>query len=152
MNAASYKAKASRSAKRGFTLIELAVTIAVIAILAAFAVTSFGNSSEVRDAAMVQSAQAALQSVVSQGSARMDLPPDQLNSASVLNALRASFNTNGATNSSVQFTASGNNYVMTIPSAGRTATFSIGASGDVNLSGLNNFTTYQVQNGLITKI
>lgn len=152
MNAASHTKKASRGAKHGFTLMELAITIIVIALLSAFALVSFGNSAETRDAIMVQSAQAALQSVVSQGSARMDVPPSQLNSASVLNALRASFNTTGTGSSGVQFSASGSSFVMNIPSGGRAATFSIGASGDVNLSALSNFQTYQVQNGIISKI
>jgi prepilin-type N-terminal cleavage/methylation domain-containing protein len=160
MNAATYnrqivKPKTSGRAAPGFALVELVLTIAVIAILAAFTVTSFGDSSEVRDAALVQSAQAALQSIVAQGSARMAMTPATLRdsySGSVLNALKASFNTTGTTYTSVQFTPSGNDFIMTIPSSGRSATYSISTSGDVTLSGLSNFTTYEKLNGVIGKI
>jgi len=140
--------------KRGYTMIELIIIIFVISILAAFSFASFGNSQETRDATMVQSAQAALQSVVSQGAARMDVPPSQLNSTSVLNALKASFNTNDAgTDNPVQFSVVGtNSFQMTIPKGGRSATFTIGNSGDVTLSNLNNFTIYQVQNCVISRI
>jgi len=150
MNAATTSTRLKRAAKRGFTLIEMAVVIAIIAITAAFAYTSMQGTDEARDAAMVQSAQAALQSVVSQGSARTDLAPASLNQTDVLNALKASFSTQAA-NSAVKFSPTGGNYMMTITGKGRTATFGIGANGDVNLLSLSNFTDYTVQNGIIFK-
>lgn len=150
MNAAKNRKMFSRAAKRGFTLIELAMTMAVIAITAAFAMTTFQGSDEARDAAMVQSAQAALQSVVSQGSARTDTAPANLNPSNVMNALKATFNSNGP-NTSVQFSLSGSNYTMTMSGKNRAATFGIGNNGDVNLISLSNFTDYTVQNGVIFK-
>ena len=150
MKAEILNPKSVRAAKRGYTLIELAVIIVVIGILATFALTSLQGSDETRDAAMVQSAQAALQSVVSQGSARQDKAPSSLDPNAVLNALKADFNSNG-NNGAVQFSLSGNTFVMTIPGKSRSATFGIGTDGDVDLMSLSNFTDYTVQNGVIFK-
>jgi type II secretory pathway pseudopilin PulG len=152
MNAASSSNPLKRAVKRGYTVLELVMIILIVAVLAAYSWTSFQGTDEARDAAMVQSAQAALQSIVSQGSARSDLPPDQLQPGNVLNALNASFSTTG-NGSSVKFSLSGSDFLMSIPNNGRnrSARFHIGANGDVNLLNLSNFTDYTVQNGVIFK-
>jgi hypothetical protein len=129
----------------GFNLVELTMIIFTISLLAAFAVVSFGNTSEQRDATMVQSAQASLQSIVSQGSVRMDTRPDQLPTSAVLMAVQSAVGENGGNNSGVHFTNNGGNqYTMTIDSSGRAATFDISTSGDVRLIGLNSFPNYTV--------
>jgi prepilin-type N-terminal cleavage/methylation domain-containing protein len=133
-----------RSATKGFTLIELAMVIAVMAILSAFALVSFGNSGEKRDATMVQSAQASLQSIVSQGAVRMDTRPDQLPPNAVLMAVQAIVGQSGTGNSGVLFTNNGSQYTMTINGSSRSATFDISSTGDVRLIGLNNFPNYTV--------
>jgi prepilin-type N-terminal cleavage/methylation domain-containing protein len=128
----------------GYNLIELGMVIAVVSILAAFALISFGNTGEQRDAQMVMSAQASLQSIVSQGAVRMDLRPDQLPSAAVLMAVQSAVSQNGAANNGVSFTGNGNQFTMTISGSNRGATFEISNTGDVRLIGLNNFANYTV--------
>ncbi|HEY9687507.1 MAG TPA: prepilin-type N-terminal cleavage/methylation domain-containing protein [Coleofasciculaceae cyanobacterium] len=128
----------------GYNLIELAMVIAVVATLAAFALISFGNTGEQRDAQMVMSAQASLQSIVSQGAVRMDRRPDQLPAAAVLMAVQSAVSQNGAANNGVSFTGNGNQFTMTISSSNRAATFEISNTGDVRLIGLNNFANYTV--------
>lgn len=133
------------AAQRGFTLMELCMVIALIALVSAFAIISFGNTGERRDATMVQAAQANLQTIISQGAVRMDIRPDQLPSNMVLTAIQSSIGESGANNSGVRFTATGNNsYTMTITSSNRSATFDVSNTGDVRLIGLNNFTSYVV--------
>ncbi len=144
-----------RQARRGFNAVEVAIAVIIVAVLGAFTLATLSNSDEVQDAAMVQSAQASLQSVVTQGAARMDLTPMALRdtySGSILNELKASFRTKNTGNANVQFTPSGDSFLMNIPKAGRSATFKINNSGDVNLTSLSNFTSYKVFNGVISKI
>lgn len=140
--------KTTHASKSGYTLIELALVIMVVAVLAAFAVVSFGNSSETRDASMVQSAQASLQSIVSQGSVRMDVRPADLNSAAVLTAIKSTVGESSSTaNRGITFTAAGRVYTMTIASSKRKAVFEVDAqTGDVKLTGLTNFPNYKVDN------
>jgi prepilin-type N-terminal cleavage/methylation domain-containing protein len=128
----------------GYNLIELGMVIAVVSVLAAFALISFGNTGEQRDAQMVMSAQASLQSIVSQGAVRMDRRPDQLPSAAVLMAVQSAVSQNGAANNGVSFTGNGNQFTMTISGSNRGATFEISNTGDVRLIGLNNFANYTV--------
>lgn len=139
--------KTTRVSKPGYTIIELALVIMVLAVLAAFAVVSFGNTSETRDASMVQSAQASLQSIVSQGSVRMDVRPADLNSAAVLTAIKTTVGESNTANRGVTFTAAGRVYTMSIPGSKRKAVFEIDAqTGDVKLTGLTNFPNYKVDN------
>lgn len=141
-------------ASQGISVIEVAMVIGILAIISVFAVVSFGNTSEVRDASMVQSAQASLQSIISQGAVRMDVKPYDLNEAMVLTAIRANIGERGTTNRGVTFTSPGpHSYTMTIGTSQRSATFDVSTTGDVRLrSPLNNFPHYQVDaNGIIQK-
>jgi prepilin-type N-terminal cleavage/methylation domain-containing protein len=146
-----------RQCNRGFTLVEVALVIAVIAILAAFALVSFSNTGETRDASMVQSSQAALQSLISQGAARMDVKPSELDANMVLTAIRANVGEkqDGSSSRGVTFTATSGatpQYTMIIASSQRSAVFEVSTTGDVKLKTLNNFQHYQVdQNGIIQK-
>lgn len=133
-----------KSVQSGFNMIELGLVMAILGILAAFAMVSFGNTGEKRDATMVQSAQASLQSIVSQGAVRMDTRPDQLSPSAVLMAVQATVGQSGSSNAGVHFSNSGNQYVMTIDNSRRSATFDIASNGDVRLIGLNNFPNYTV--------
>jgi len=129
----------------GFTLVELVMVILILALLSAFAVVTLGRSDESRDAAMVQSAQASLQTIVSQGAARMDVTPRELNqqhAPAIRNAVQA---TVGQNSNDVQFTIEGGRYVMTIDSSARRAWYRITDNGDVLLDNISSdFTGYSV--------
>jgi prepilin-type N-terminal cleavage/methylation domain-containing protein len=134
-----------RRVQTGFTFVELALVIAVLAVLSTFAIASFANGDEIRDASMVQAAQGSLQSIVSQGSIRMDQRPDQLDSGAILTAFRTVLGQSSATSSSsVQASVNGGIYTVTIPARNRSATFQVASNGDVMLIGLNNFPSYTV--------
>lgn len=142
-----YGHASKRSAQTGFTLIELALVLAVIGVLTAFAVLSFGSKQEYRDAAAVQSVQGSLQSIVSQGSIRMDQRPSDLDANSVLTALQMSLNQNASTSDGIRASVSGTTYTITIGKGAnaRTASFQVDStSGDVQLTAINNFTMYVV--------
>lgn len=143
------------TAKSGYSLLELGLIIGVMAVLSCFALVSFGNMGEERDAKMVQAAQASLQSIVSEGAARLDMRPadfgdDQFQA--VLLAAQASIGQRTGTNSSsVQLSRAGRNYTLTIASTGRQAVFSLSTSGNVDLIRVDNFGSYTASNGVIKK-
>ncbi len=151
------RAPKNRRFAPGFNLVELAMVILTVSLLTAFALISFGSSGEQRDARMVQAAQANLQSIVSQGAVRMDLPPAQLaanHANAILTAIRSSVGQlqNGSS-SAVSFTNSGSSqFAMQITSSNRGAVFQITNTGDVSLIQLSNFSSYVVDssNGIGT--
>lgn len=155
----SNPAMKSRSVKslvvKGYTLIELAMVIAIVGVLTAFGLVSFGNMDEQRDASMVQSVQASLQSIVSQGAARLDIRPADFQNAQLDAVLMAAQGlvARQAANNPVNITRSGRTFTLTIPSSGRGAQYAVDANGNVNLvpNSLQNFATYTVQNGVIQK-
>ena len=77
--------------KQGYTLIEVAIAIAIIFILSTLAIFKFNRIAEDRDAAMVQSVQSALQSIYNEASTNMNMPPDNLERNKVLKALQKTF-------------------------------------------------------------
>lgn len=125
-------------------MIELGMIMMVISMLAAFALLSFGNTGEQRDASMVMSAQANLQSIVSQGAVRLDRRPDQLPTSAVLMAVQATVGQTNTDSRGITFTGTGNQFTMTINGTSRAATFEISNTGDVRLIGLSNFSNYVV--------
>lgn len=148
-----------RQAAKGMTLIELAVVIAILTVLSGFAMLSWSSLDENRDATLVQAAQANLQTVISQGSLRLDKSPQQLlaeNSDNIQRAVRVLLedDQNGNAKNELDFQVAGNTANLSINSGRRTATFSISNNGDVALSGLGgsqNWSQYGVQNGVIKR-
>ncbi len=131
-----------RQPVKGFTLIELGVVIAIVAILAAFAAVSFSGKGEREAAVMVQSVQNTLQSIVTQGSARMDVNPANLNHQAILVAASATLNQQNGSN--ISLAISGSNFVLRILKPQfRTATYEINNMGMVSLNDLTNFQNYQ---------
>lgn len=151
----SFKAHAAS----GFTLLELGIVICLLAILGAFGITTWLSSDEMRDAQMVQSAQAALQQVISQGATRMDTSPSTMlaNTALRTNVITAVNTLNGvgptaSATDRVSFTDANPNFTMRINSTGRTATYRVDpATGNVSLMTIGGFTTYVQNNGVIQR-
>src|SRR5690349_20973955 len=67
-----------RRYKTAFSLLEMAIVIAILGVLSAVALTNMSSTSEARDASAVQSAQAVLQQVIAQGATRRDTSPTDL--------------------------------------------------------------------------
>lgn len=145
-----------KASARGFTLVELAVVLVLIAIFSSFAIISFGGTSEVKDAKLVESTQASLQSVVSQGSARLDLSPAQLVEErydDIVNALRGNLQQTGAGDDLVSFSFSGDLFQLSLLKSGRGASYTVTNSGDVRIANLSNFPSYTVSaSGTIKKV
>jgi len=143
----------------GFTLIELCIVICLLGILAAFGFTTWLSSDEMRDAQMVQSAQAALQQVISQGATRMDTSPSAIlaNTALRTNVITAVNTLNGVGPTStatdrVMFSDANPNFLMRITSTNRTATYRVDpATGNVSLLTISGFTTFVQNNGVIQR-
>lgn len=147
---------AKRTAHSGYTLIELAITIALIALVSAIGIANWSMTDEVRDANMIQSTQAALQQVISQGSSRADMSPEDLvtNGAqrtNIVNAVRLLLQNRPQ----ITFTdlGIGQPFRITITSTGRWGNFLVDPnSGNVacqNLSGT--FINYNCAGGVIAR-
>jgi type II secretory pathway pseudopilin PulG len=142
-------------ARKGFTLLELAVIFMIVGLLATFAVISFGGTDEQRDASMVQSAQASLQTIVTQGSTRLDVTPKELRntkSDAIRFAMQDMLGQSGSQSAGVEFETQGSDFVLTIKGSNRKAYFTITDTGDVELRDVSNFTLYKAQDGIIKKI
>lgn len=141
-----------RRFKAAFSLLEMAIVIAILGVLSAVALTNMSTTSEARDAGAVQSAQAVLQQVIAQGATRRDTSPTDLLSNQRANIINAA-NMLLQNSQSMRFTDTSPNFRLTIMSSGRTATYSVSNTGDVSLQPLNasQWVDYTVNNGVITK-
>ena len=153
---------ARATSTKGFTLIELAIVICVVAILAAGAVMRFADLKEDRDAQAVRAVQATMQSVVTQGSVRADVPPSVVlsNATQAGNATRAMrrlmmSNGAGTVHSGITITAlSAAGTRVTVPSTGRFATLNLNpVTNNIDVIGLSpSWTKHTVTNGQICRI
>jgi prepilin-type N-terminal cleavage/methylation domain-containing protein len=122
-------------AEAGMSLIEMALVLAIMAIFTTFAISSFGNADENRDATVVQNTQARLQNTINMAAERFDIAPGAVNAANVINALAATPNVTLALNGA-------NGYRVTLTNSGRTGTYRLNACGDICLAAATNFTAY----------
>jgi hypothetical protein len=133
---------ASHSAQPGINFIEIALAIAVVAVLSAFAMVSFGVLNEERDAEMVISAQTTLQSSVTQGATRLDIRPAEFTAdhyEMVLTAARASIGQKGGKHGDARLVRNDTRFTLTIPSTGRSAEFQVDPNGTVRLVSIGKF-------------
>ncbi len=139
-------------AEKGFTLIELAMTMMIVITLAGFAYFSYRDYREGADAVLVDSMQSSLQSIVSQASARTDTNATNLNAAAVVRAVRMDGTTGGSEN--VELTTTGlAAYQVRIDPSNRTASYIVNPSGNVSLVNITGFTHFNISaNGTIQKI
>lgn len=137
---------------RGFTLVELCVLIAFVAIFGAFAAVAFIGMDEVRDATAVESVQSNLQAIISQASTRLDVPIQQFDpSNSQANAQNVVNAVNSRLGGGITLTRNGDTYTMGITGSGRSASFDVNTNGDVIITNLSGFQKYTEQNGYLQK-
>ncbi|WP_373531662.1 type II secretion system protein [Vampirovibrio sp.] len=126
----------------GINLVETVLVIAVIAVLSIFAMVSFGGSNEERDAEMVITAQATLQSVVTQGATRLDMKPAEFKDdhyEMVLTAARASIGQKYSHKGDARLIRNDSRFLLNIPSTGRSAEFQVDPNGTVRLVSIGKF-------------
>ncbi|MEB3287242.1 MAG: hypothetical protein VKJ04_07035 [Vampirovibrionales bacterium] len=146
-----FRPSAFRASGKGFTLLELCVIFGIVAVLSAVAIGNWATTTEVRDAAAVQSGQAALQQVISQGSTRADTSPANLLASQRNNVLTAA-NLLMQNRRELVFSNAAPNVRLSITTSGRWANFSVDADGNVVLQALSaDWTDFTVDNGVITR-
>jgi type II secretory pathway pseudopilin PulG len=129
----------------GYTIIELSIIMAVLAIISTCALLWTNDLEEVRDASQVQTVQAAMQNVINQAATRLDVAPTALNRASVVNAVQS--NQAGLIN----LVPNATGWALTLPNSGRGATFAIN-NGRLVVTSTTRFNKYGVDaNGLLSK-
>lgn len=97
---------------------------------------------ETREAKMVNSVQISLQQAVSRGMTTLQLPPERIDPANIINAARGSFPKGVRVDRS---------FAMTLPQSPRKARFTLTHDGNLELVSLTNFTRYHIENGRIVR-
>jgi Tfp pilus assembly protein FimT len=113
----------------GFTLIEIAVCVGVMVLLAGIGFYSFRNQGEMQDAALANSIQGALQTALGQICLRTERTP-----ADVFTNFRPNiigFAASSLQQDIVNLTPQGNNIQLRFVRSGRTVDFGLNAIGDV---------------------
>lgn len=140
------------NAERGYTLVELAVTIAILGLVSGFAIIRMDGLLESRDASAIQAAQAALQQVISQGSTRMDVAPAALDPDIVRDATQDYLMQNSGV-TAVNFSTSGTNrYTLNLSSSTRSAQYQVQNDGQVDIISAPGFNHYSIQSGKLEKL
>lgn len=143
------KHQAQRQSQQGLTMVELAMVIVIVGVLAAFGMMTWTGVGETGDAGVVQSAQASLQGTITQASARLDIPPTSLNSNNVITAVSG----NLAAAATLSASGCSGTYCLTLNQSGRVAAFNVNTAGDVILSSLSGFSQYGISsNGTIQRL
>jgi type II secretory pathway pseudopilin PulG len=124
-------------ATKGITLIEVALSIVIIAVFAGFAVATLVDFSEDGDARTVEADQAMLQGIILQASDRLDTLPSNVNLNNVLNVI--------PNNPNRTLAAGGGGLTQTLNKSGRVATFRVNGCGQVCLTNLSGFSKYSLK-------
>jgi hypothetical protein len=136
-------------AEMRFSRFEIVGALVIIAAFVAFSVVSFLSLDETKDAALVQAIHTQLQATISQAAARQHIPPTDLGTVNVINAIKTTVP------SSVRLRDTGiatSPYEISFPASGRKAVFFITPEGDVRIRGLaGSWTRFSVVNGVIHK-
>lgn len=127
---------------RGFSIIQGIAVSAVGVMLFVYLWLSFSGIQETRDAELVDTVQVTLQATVSHGITTLQLPPDQISPANIINAARTSL---------PKGIYIDRTYKLHINHSGREAQFKITPEGDLLITALKNFTRYHVKEGRIAR-
>jgi len=136
------------SCSKGFTLIEMAVTLAIIAVLVSIAASLLWNT-ESADAAMVRSVQEQLQSGASQAAMLTgDLPNDDANLVTLATYISDQLDVQA--NVALDCDDGAGVCHMTVNS--KRADFLVGINGLVQITALTGFSSYTIAGGQIIAI
>jgi prepilin-type N-terminal cleavage/methylation domain-containing protein len=125
--------------KRGFTLIELVIIMAILGIFTMFAIVAMGDADEQKDVRAFNTVQATLQSVVLQGAERTNSQPNELSAATVIAAMPP--------HRYIGLTKVNDSIISASTNRGRlrTVEFTTNTCGDVCMTSLTGFTAFSLK-------
>lgn len=157
------------SKSKGFTLIEMALVIVVIAVLAAYAVVNFGRMNEQAEVTVARTAQAQLEQTIAQAAMRMDISPRQIMTnvqpmpqtavaglpnttrEAVVTLVQRSLATDPGT---IQLTCAGdgNSCQLNFQRSNRIVDYTVNNNGSLTIAGIRGpWQEYRVTNGALVK-
>lgn len=111
-------------------------------LLAVYGALFILDMEETRDAEKVESVQVSLQVALSRGVATLQLPPNEIHPANIVNDARTRFPKGVKVSKDLH---------LTLPRSGREAQFRITREGDMVLVSLKRFTRFHVEDGRIMR-
>jgi prepilin-type N-terminal cleavage/methylation domain-containing protein len=129
--------------QKGFTLLEISLVLGVVGILSAFAIVAYGKYLEKTDITSIKSFQSALQTTLTRAKDLEELPPLALIARDPKKLARA---VNLDEDTLISYKGN-NEYLLTLNSTGRKATFRINSTGDVKLMAMDGFTQFVLCEG-----
>ena len=114
----------------GFTLIEMAVTIAIVSVICGVGLLAFRNQGEAQDAALANSVQGSLQTSLGQMTLRLERPPAQIFGNANFRQRMIQF-AQGSMGQQAVLTDSGNGIQLSFGNSPRTVTFGMNGMGDM---------------------
>jgi prepilin-type N-terminal cleavage/methylation domain-containing protein len=117
-------------ASAGFTLVEMAVSLAVVAIVCGVGVLAFSNQGEAQDAVLANSVQGSLQTALGQLTLRLERPPAQVFGNANFRQRIIQF-AQGSMGPQAVLTNTGNGIQLSFGNSRRTVTYGMNAMGDV---------------------
>jgi prepilin-type N-terminal cleavage/methylation domain-containing protein len=114
----------------GFTLIEMAVTIAVVTVMCGVGMLAFRNQGEAQDAALANSVQGSLQTALGQMTLRLERPPAQIFDNANFRQRMIRF-AQGSMGPQAVLTDTGNGVQLQFANSPRTVTYGMNGQGDI---------------------
>jgi prepilin-type N-terminal cleavage/methylation domain-containing protein len=115
---------------QGFTLIEMGVVIAIVAIMASVGLMAFKNQGETQDAALANSVQASLQIAVGQMVTRLERTPQQVFNTTQFRQRLMQF-AQGSMGNTAKLTDTGSGVRLTFGGSSRSVTYGMNNQGDI---------------------
>jgi|GEM_PF-5395428 len=128
-----------------FTLLELAIVIAIIGVLSSFAMVAFERIYEDRDAAALQGAMTTYQTVMIQGSQRIGTSPQNVDPDMIIQAIEPSEKIEWVKSGATGATVTIRNAIAIDFADARSATFRVNTCGDVCAIAIEGFTYYTLE-------
>jgi prepilin-type N-terminal cleavage/methylation domain-containing protein len=114
----------------GFTLVEMAVTLAIISLISGVALFAFRNQGETQDAALANGVQGSLQTALGAMALRLERPANQVFANAAFRQRIIQF-AQGSMGPQATLSATGNGVQLQLGNSGRTVTYGLNAAGDI---------------------